>query len=71
MIHSKAQDRGVDEREAAILDAVGGVAQALFAYGSAASHSDARLRDIVWNRENAVLALGTAASVAQLVFARG
>jgi hypothetical protein len=70
-IRPKAQDRGVDEREAAILDAVGGLAKALFDYESAASHPDAHLRDVAWNRENAVLALGTAASVAQLVFARG
>lgn len=29
------------------------------------------LRDIAWRRENAVLALGTATSLAQLIFARG
>ncbi len=37
-------------------------AQALFSYASAASHTDRHLRDITWRRENAVLALGTAAS---------
>jgi hypothetical protein len=37
-------------------------------HDSAASHPDERLRDIAWNRENAVLALGTAASLAQLIF---
>ncbi len=71
MIRPKAQDRGTDEREAAILDAIGSLTQALFAYESQASHPDAHLRDVAWNRENAVLALGAAASVAQLVFARG
>jgi hypothetical protein len=38
------------------------LAQAAFACDSAASHTDPHLRDIVWRRENAVLALGTAAS---------
>ncbi len=44
--------------------------QALFNYDSAASHPDPHLRDIVWRRENAVLALGAAPSLAQLIFAR-
>jgi hypothetical protein len=46
------------------------LAQALFAYDSAASHTDPHLRDIAWNRENAVLALGTAVTLAQLIFPR-
>lgn len=46
------------------------LAQALFNYDSAASLTDPDLRDIAWRRENAVLALGTAASLAQLIFAR-
>ena len=46
------------------------LAQALFSYDSAASRTDPHLRDIAWRRENAVLALGTAASLAQLTFAR-
>jgi hypothetical protein len=41
-----------------------------FDYDSAASHPDPDLRDIAWRRENAVAALGTAASLAQLIFAR-
>jgi len=44
-------------------------AQALFDCDSAAIHPDPHLRDIAWNRENAVFALGTAASVAQAIFA--
>ncbi|MDT3438728.1 hypothetical protein [Pseudofrankia sp. BMG5.37] len=32
------------------------------------AHPDPHLRDIVWRRENALLALGTAASLAQLIF---
>ena len=46
------------------------LAQALIACDSAASHTDPHLRDIAWNRENAVLALGTAVSLAQLILAR-
>ena len=53
-----------------ILDKVKDLAQALFAYDSAASHTDPHLRDITWSRENAVLALGTAVSLGQLIFAR-
>jgi hypothetical protein len=45
-------------------------ARALFSYDSAASHTDPHLRDIAWRRENAVLAFGVAASLAQLIFAR-
>jgi hypothetical protein len=41
----------------------------LLSYDSAASHADPHLRDVAWNRENAVLALGTAVSLAQLIFA--
>jgi hypothetical protein len=70
-VSPKAQDRGAAEREAAILDALAGLVKALYDYESAASHPDAHLRDVAWNRENAVLALGTAASMAQLIFARG
>jgi hypothetical protein len=46
------------------------LAQALFSYDSAASHTDPHLQDITWRRENAVLTLGTAAGPAQLIFAR-
>jgi hypothetical protein len=38
----------------------GNLAQALFSYDSAASHTDPHLRDIAWSRENRVLTLGTA-----------
>ena len=58
------------EREAVILDKMTELAQALFSYDSAASDADPHLRDIAWRRENAVLALGTAASLTQLIFAR-
>jgi hypothetical protein len=68
-IKPKAQDRTLQEREAAVLDRLADFAQALFDYDSAAIHPDPHLRDIVWNRENAVFALGTAASVAQAIFA--
>lgn len=57
-------------QEAVILAKLGEFTQALFDHDSAASHPDEHLRDIAWNRENAVLALGTAASLAQLIFAR-
>jgi hypothetical protein len=57
-------------QEAVILAKLGEFTQALFDRDSAASHPDEHLRDIAWNRENAVLALGTAASLAQLIFAR-
>jgi hypothetical protein len=69
-VNSSAQKRDLAEREAVILDKVKDLAQALFAYDSAASHTDPHLRDIAWSRENAVLALGTAVSLAQLIFAR-
>ena len=69
-VNSSAQRRDLAEREAVILDKMKDLAQALFAYDSAASHTDPHLRDIAWNRENAVLALGTAVSLAQLIFAR-
>ena len=65
-----ATQRGLAEREAVILDKMTELAQTLFNYDSAASHTDPHLRDIAWRRENAVLALGTAASLAQLIFAR-
>ncbi|WP_025358618.1 hypothetical protein [Kutzneria albida] len=69
-INSAATQRDLAEREAVILDTMTELAQALFNYDSAASHPDPHLRDIAWRRENAVLALGTATSLAQLVFAR-
>ena len=67
-ISPRSQDRELPEREAAILAKIGELAQALFDHDSAASHPDKHLRDIGWNRENAVLAVGTAASLAQLIF---
>lgn len=70
IVNPKAQQRDLAQREAVILDKMTELAQALFDYDSAASHPDPHLRDIVWRRENAVLALGTAVSLAQLVFAR-
>jgi hypothetical protein len=39
------------------------LAQAMFSYDSA-SHTDPHLRDVAWSRENEVLALGTAVSLA-------
>ncbi len=60
----KAQERTLPEREAAVLDRFAGLIQALFDHGSAVSHPEPHLRDIAWNRENATLALGTAASAA-------
>jgi len=62
--------RDLAEREAVILDKMTDLAQALFDYDSAASHPDPHLRDIAWRREYAVLALGTAVSLAQVMFAR-
>jgi hypothetical protein len=64
----KAQQRTLPEREAVILDRLADLAQALFDHDSAASHPDPHLRSIAWNRESAVLALGTAASLAQVIF---
>ena len=69
-ISGKAQNRNLAEREASILDGLLSVADSLFAYASASVHADPVLRDILWNRENAVLILGGTASVAQLIFAR-
>lgn len=69
-VNSAAQQRDLAEREAVILDKMTELAQALFSYDSAASHTDPHLRDIAWRRGNAVLALGTAASLAQLIFAQ-
>src|SRR5260370_42218110 len=69
VINTKAQDRTLAEREGAILDRLADFAQALFDFDSAASHPDPHLPDIAWNRENAVLALDAAVSVAQAVFA--
>ncbi len=69
-VNPSALKRDLAEREAVILDKTAELAQALFSYDSAASHTDPHLRDIAWSRENAVLALGTATSLAQLIFAR-
>ncbi|MBV9853833.1 MAG: hypothetical protein JOY82_04830 [Streptosporangiaceae bacterium] len=68
-INPRPAQRELPEREAAILTKLGEFVQALFDHDSAASHPDEHLRDIAWNRENAVLALGAAASLAQLIFA--
>lgn len=70
VINTAARDRDLAEREAVILGKMTDLANALFSYDSAASHIDPHLRDITWRRENAVLALGTATSLAQLIFAR-
>jgi hypothetical protein len=70
-VNPRSQQRELPEREAVILAKLGEFIQrGLFDHDSAASHPDEHLRDIAWNRENAVLALGTAASLAQLIFAR-
>jgi len=69
-VNPRSQQRELAEREAVILAKLGEFTQALFDHDSAASHPDEHLRDIAWNRENAVLALGTAASLAQLIFVR-
>jgi hypothetical protein len=69
-VNSKPQQRTLAEPEAVNLDKMTELAQALFDYDSAASHPDAHLRDVARRRENAVAALGTAASLAQLIFAR-
>lgn len=69
-ITQASQQRDLAEREAVILDKMTELAQALFNYDSAASHPDPHLRDIAWRRENAVLALATATSIAQVIFAR-
>jgi hypothetical protein len=69
-VASSSRQRDLGEREAVILDKVRDLAQALFNYDSAAAHPDPHLRHITWTREHAVLALGTATSLAQLIFAR-
>ena len=68
-VTGKAQLRDLHEREGVMLDRLKDLTQAMFDYDSAASHADAHLRHIAWNRENAVLALGTASSLAQAIFA--
>ncbi len=68
-VNPRPQQRELQEREAIILAKLGEFTQALFDHDSAASHPDDHLRNIAWNRENAVLALGAAASLAQLIFA--
>jgi hypothetical protein len=68
-VNPAAQQRDLAEREAVILDKMTELVQPLFNYDSAASHTDPHLRHIAWRRENAVLALGTAPSLAQLIFA--
>lgn len=68
-VNARAQLRDLHERDAVMLDRLKDLTQAMFDYDSAATHADAHLRRIAWNRENAVLALGTAASLAQAIFA--
>jgi hypothetical protein len=68
-VSPRAQLRDLHEREGAILDRIKDLVQAMFDYDSAASHADPHLRHITWNRENAVLALGAAASLAQVILA--
>lgn len=68
-VNAVAWERVLGEREAVILDRTIDLANALLSYDSAASHTDPHLRDIVWIRENALLALCTATSLAQLIFA--
>jgi hypothetical protein len=64
---SPKKQRGVNEREAAILDAERQLIQSLFDYGSA-THPDPVLRATAWTREHAMLALATATAVAQRLF---
>jgi len=66
-VNSKTQQRTLQERESEVLDRLNDLVQALFAYDSAASHPDPHLRDIVWNRRYATLALGSATSLAQAI----
>jgi hypothetical protein len=66
-ISNKKAIRTLNEREAAILDAELKLIQALFDYGSA-THPDPGLRDIAWSRRHALLALATAAAIAQRLF---
>lgn len=68
-VTARAQSRDLHEREAVMLDRLKDLAQAMFDYDSAASHADAQLRHIAWNRGNAMLAMGTAASLAQAILA--
>lgn len=68
-VTARAQSRDLHEREAVMLDRLKDLAQAMFDYNSAASHADAQLRHIAWNRGNAMLAAGTAASLAQAILA--
>ena len=67
-LNPKKPERGVDEREAAILDAEFQLIQSLFNYGSA-THPDPHLRSASWTRETAMLILATAAGIAQRLFA--
>jgi hypothetical protein len=69
-VNLKPRQRSLPEREAVILEKTRDLTQALFDYDSASSHADPHLRNIVWRREDAILALGTAASLAQHIFAR-
>jgi hypothetical protein len=59
--------RDLDQRRHAILDALAAYVQELFNYDSAAVHADAKLRPLVWERENALFALTSAAAAAQRV----
>jgi hypothetical protein len=69
-VNVAAAERDLAEREAVILDKMTELGQALFNCDLAASHTDPHLRNIAWRQENAMLALGTATSLAQLIFAR-
>jgi hypothetical protein len=64
---SPKKQRDVSQREAAVLDAERQLIQSLFDYGSA-THPDPVLRATAWTREHAMLALATAAAVAQRIF---
>jgi hypothetical protein len=66
----EATGQTVPEREAAVLDRLAGLIRALFDHDSAVSHQDPQLRDSAWNRQNAMLPLGIAASAAQGILAR-
>jgi len=68
-VNPKARLRELHEREAVILHRLKDLVQAIFDYDSSAGHADAPLRSIEWNRENSMLALGTAGSLAQTIFA--
>jgi hypothetical protein len=66
-LNPRKTERGVDEREAAILDAERQLIQPLFDYGSA-TPPDPALRATAWTREHAMLTLATATAVAPRLF---